>query len=83
MAADGDDDARIPTDFNECVSLEELETANKLMLEKMDETVNKSVHDAIIAMELGKTYERLDRRLSDIVDRLAALETCPPPQQQQ
>ena len=38
MAADGDDDARIPTDFNECVSREELETANKLMLEKMDET---------------------------------------------
>ena len=83
MAADGDDDARIPTNFNECVSREELETANKLMLEKMDETVNKSVHDAIIAMELGKTYERLDRRLSDIVDRLAALETRPQQQQQQ
>ena len=75
MAVDGDGDARIPTDFNECVSREELESANKLMLEKMDETVNKSVHDAIIAMELGKTYERLDRRLSDIVDKLAALET--------
>ena len=79
-AGDGDDDARIPTDFNECVSWEELEAANKLMLEKMDETVNKSVHDTIIAMELGKTYERLDRRLSDIVDRLAALEKCPAPQ---
>ena len=81
MAADGDDDARIPTNFNECVSREELETANKLMLEKMDEAVNKSVHDAIIAMELGKTYERLDRRLSDIVDRLASLETRPQQQQ--
>ena len=77
MAADGDDEARIPTDFNECVSREELEAANKLMLEKMDETVNKSVHDAIIAMELDNTYERLDRQLSDIVDRLAALETRP------
>jgi predicted transcriptional regulator len=41
----------------------------------MDEMVHKSVHDAIIAIELGKTYERLDRRLSDIVDKLAALET--------
>ena len=48
MAADGDDDARIPTDFNECVSREELEAANKLMLEKMDEIVHKSVHDVII-----------------------------------
>ena len=79
MAGD-DDDVKIPTEFSECVSREELEAANKLMLEKMDETVNKSVHDAIISMELGKTYERLDRRLSDIVDRLAALEKCPAPQ---
>ena len=82
MAGDGEDEARIPTDFNECVSREELEAANKLKLEKMDEMVHKSVHDAIIAMELGKTYERLDRRLSDIVDRLAALETRPQQQQQ-
>ena len=79
MAGDGDD-AKILTDFNECVSREELEAANKMMLEKMDEMVHKSVHDAIIAMELGKTYERLDRWLSDIVDRLAALETSPAPQ---
>jgi hypothetical protein len=40
------------------------------------------VHDAFIDMNLGKTYERLDRRLSQIVDRLAVLETqqqAPPP----
>ena len=83
MAADGDDEARIPTDFNECVSREELEATNKLMLEQMEETVNKSVHDAIIAMELGKTYDRLDQQLSDIIDRLAALETRPQQQHQQ
>ena len=77
MAVDGDDEARIPTYFNECVSREELEATNKLMLEQMEETVNKSVHDAIIAMELGKTYDRLYQRLFDIVDRLAALETHP------
>jgi hypothetical protein len=48
----------------------------------MEETVHKSVHDAFIDMNLGKTYERLDRRLSQIVDRLAVLETqqqAPPP----
>ena len=77
MAADGDDDARIPTDFNECVSRDELEAVNKLMLERMEKIVHKSVHDAIIAMELGKTYDRLYQRLFDIVDRLAALETRP------
>ena len=77
MAVDGDDEARIPTYFNECVSREELEATNKMMLEQMEERVNKSVHDAIIAMELGKTYDRLYQRLFDIVDRLAALETRP------
>ena len=83
MAVDGDDEARIPTYFNECVSREELEAVNKLMMEKMNEMVPKSVHDALIAMELGKTYERMDRQLSEIVDGIAALETLPPPQQQQ
>ena len=77
LAGDDDDETRIPTDFNECVSREELEATNKLMLEQMEEMVNKSVHDAIIAMELGKTYDRLYQRLFDIVDRLAALETRP------
>jgi hypothetical protein len=59
MAGD-DEEARIPTDFDECVSRQDLE-ANK---EQMEETVHKSVHDAFIDMNLGKTYERLDRRLS-------------------
>jgi hypothetical protein len=34
----------------------------------MEETVNKSVHDALVALDLGKNYERVDRRLSEIVD---------------
>ena len=78
MAGD-DDDVKIPTEFSECVSREELEATNKLMMEKMEETVHKSVHDALIAMKLGKTYERMDRQLSEIVDRIAVLEKLPPP----
>jgi hypothetical protein len=82
MAAD-EEEARIPTDFDECVSRQDLEANNKLLKEKMKEMVHKSVHDAFIGMDLGKTYERLDRRLSEIVDRLAVLETqqqaLPPP----
>jgi hypothetical protein len=81
MAGD-EEEARIPADFNECVSHQDLEANNKLLKEQMEETVHKSVHDAFIDMDLGKTYERLDRQLSEIVDRLAMLETqqqAPPP----
>jgi hypothetical protein len=80
--AGNEEEARIPTDFDECVSHQDLEANNKLLKEQMEETVHKSVHDAFIDMNLGKTYERLDRRLSVIVDRLAVLETqqqAPPP----
>jgi hypothetical protein len=82
--AGGEEEARIPTDFDECFSHQDLEANNKLLKEQMEETVHKSVHDAFIGMNLGKTYERLDRRLSQIVDRLAVLETqqqapLPPP----
>jgi hypothetical protein len=56
MAGDKEE-ARIPTDFNECVSRQDLEANNKLLKEKMEETVHKSVHDAFIDMNLGKTYK--------------------------
>ena len=46
------------------VSRQDLEANNKLLKEQMEETVHKSVHDAFIDMNLGKTYERLDQRLS-------------------
>src|SRR5688572_22671651 len=81
MAGDKEE-ARIPTDFDECVSRQDLEANNKLLKEQMEETVHKSVHDAFIDMNLSKTYERLDRQLSQIIDRLAVLETqqqAPPP----
>jgi hypothetical protein len=63
MAGD-EEEARIPTDFDEFVSRQDLEANNKLLKEQMEETVHKSVHDAFIDMNLGKTYEKLDRRLS-------------------
>jgi hypothetical protein len=58
--ADDDEEARIPIDFDECVSRQDLEANNKLLKEQMEETVHKSVHDAFINMNLGNTYERLD-----------------------
>jgi hypothetical protein len=59
MAGD-DEEVRIPIDFDECVSRQDLEANNKLLKEQMEETVHKSVHDAFINMNLGNTYERLD-----------------------
>jgi hypothetical protein len=60
MAGDAEE-ATIPTDFNECVSRQDLEANTKLMKEQMEETVNKSVHDALIALDLGKNYETVDQ----------------------
>ena len=62
MAGEGEEpEVTIPTYFSDCVSRDDLEVSNKLLLEKLGEAINKSVHDAFIAMDLGKTYERLDR----------------------
>ena len=72
----GDNDKKTPSDFNECVSREGLEVVQK----KMEETVNKAVHDTLIAMKLGIMLERVDRRLSELTKRIAALEIRPPPQ---
>jgi hypothetical protein len=80
----GDDDkieAVIPTEFVDCVSREDLEATCKRMEEKMDETVHKSIHDALITMDLGTILDRLEKWMTELVDRVATLETRPPQQQ--
>jgi hypothetical protein len=47
----------------------------------MDATVHKSVHDALITMDLGTILDRLDKRMTELVDRATTLETRPPQQQ--
>ena len=47
----------------------------------MEEMVHKSVHDAIIAMDLGKVLDRVERRITELVDLVATLETRPLHQQ--
>jgi hypothetical protein len=79
MAGDDDEiEAVIPTEFADCVSREDLKATCKRMEEKMDETVHKSVHDALIAMDLGTILDRLEKRMTELVDRVATLETRPP-----
>jgi hypothetical protein len=41
----------------------------------MKETVVKAITDAFIELKLGDIIERLDRRVSTLADRVAALET--------
>jgi hypothetical protein len=74
-------EAVIPTKFADCVSHEDLEATCKHMEEKMDETVHKSVHDVIITMDLGTILDRLDKRMTELVNRVATLETHAPQQQ--
>jgi hypothetical protein len=82
MAGDDDEiEAVIPTEFADCVSREDLEATCKHMEEKMDEMVHKSVHDALITMDLGTILDRLDKRMTELVDRVTTLETRPPQQQ--
>jgi hypothetical protein len=82
MAGDDDDiEAVIPTEFADCVSRKDLEATCKRMEEKMDETVHKSIHDALITMDLGTVLDRLEKRMTELVNRVAMLETRPPQQQ--
>jgi chaperonin cofactor prefoldin len=80
----GDDDeieVVIPIEFVDCVSREDLEATCKRMEEKMDKTVHKSVHDALIMMDLGTILDKLEKRMTELVDHVATLETRPPQQQ--
>jgi chaperonin cofactor prefoldin len=79
MAGDDDEiEAVIPTEFADCVSREDLKATCKRMEEKMDETVHKSVHDALITMDLVTILDRLDKQMSELVDRVTTLVTRPP-----
>jgi chaperonin cofactor prefoldin len=76
MAGEDDEiEAVMPTEFVDCVSREDLEATCKRMEEKMDATVHKSVHDALITMDLGTILDRLDKRMTELVDRVTTLET--------
>jgi hypothetical protein len=48
----------------------------------MTKEIAKAVTDALIDLKLGNTLERLDKRLSALTDRVAALEVQPPPDQE-
>jgi len=45
----------------------------------MEETVIKAVTQVMLELKLANQLERLDRRISDLTDRVATLEVCPAP----
>jgi len=76
MPGNGEDTA--PKDWSECVSQDQLQSVVDNAQEEMTEAVAKAVTDALIDLKLGNTLERLDKRLSALTDRVAALEVQPP-----
>ena len=72
------DDANTPKDFNECVSQGQLQANIDNAQKDMKEAVTKAVTDAIIELKLGEIVERVDKRVSTLTDRVAALETRQP-----
>jgi surface antigen len=63
----GDDGDDSPQDFAEYVSQEQLQSV-----------VTKAITNALVGLKLGNTLESLDKRLSTLTDRVAALEAQPP-----
>jgi hypothetical protein len=74
----GDDGNDTPKDFNECVSQEQLQSVVDNAQKDMKERIVKAVTDAFIELKLGDIIERLDRRVSMLGNRVAALETHQP-----
>ncbi|EEE69224.1 hypothetical protein OsJ_28451 [Oryza sativa Japonica Group] len=71
----GNDDERTPQDFADCVSREQLRTLQENTQKDITEAVAKSVQDAFTKIGFLKHMERLDKRISMLTDRVAALET--------
>jgi hypothetical protein len=80
MPGNGEDTA--PKDWSECVSQDQLQSVVDNAQKEMTEAIAKAVTDALIDLKLGNTLERLDKRLSALTDRVAALEVQPPPDQE-
>ena len=75
----GDDGSGTPKDFNECVSQDQLREAIAQGQEVMTQTITQAITTAIKDLRLHESLERLDKRISTLTDRVVALETCPPP----
>jgi hypothetical protein len=77
MPGNGEDTT--PKDWSKYVSQDQLQSIVDNAQKEMTEAIAKAVTDALIDLKLGNTLERLDKCLSTLTDRVAALEVHPPP----
>nr|AAX95158.1 retrotransposon protein, putative, Ty3-gypsy sub-class [Oryza sativa Japonica Group]ABA92365.1 retrotransposon protein, putative, Ty3-gypsy subclass [Oryza sativa Japonica Group] len=71
----GNEGEKSPQDFADCVSQEQLRTLQQNTQKDITEAVAKSVQDAFTKIGFLNHMERLDKRISTLTDRVAALET--------
>nr|ABA93999.1 retrotransposon protein, putative, Ty3-gypsy subclass [Oryza sativa Japonica Group] len=71
----GNEGEKSPQDFADCVSQEQLRTLQENTQKDITEAVAKSVQDAFTKIGFLNHMERLDKRISTLTDRVAALET--------
>ncbi|XP_066168772.1 uncharacterized protein [Oryza sativa Japonica Group] len=72
---EGNDAEKSPQDFADCVSQEQLRTLQENTQKDITEAVAKSVQDTFTKIGFLNHMERLDKRISTLTDRVAALET--------
>jgi hypothetical protein len=77
------DDGASPKDFNECVSQTQLQTLLDTTRTEIGETITRAVTKSINGLHLADTIADLNGRITTLTNRIAALETHPPPQQYQ
>jgi uncharacterized protein YoaH (UPF0181 family) len=75
----GDDGCGTPKDFHECVSHDQLREAIEQGQQVMTNTITQAITTAIKDLRLYESIERLDKWISTLTDRVVALETRPPP----
>src|SRR5512142_449502 len=71
----GNEGEKSPQDFADCVSQEQLRTLQQNTQKDITEAVAKSVQDTFTKIGFLNHMERLDKRISTLTDRVAALET--------
>jgi hypothetical protein len=75
----GDDGCGTPKDFHKCVSQDQLREAVKQGQQVMTNTITQAITAAIKDLRLHESIECLDKWISILTDRVVALETHPPP----
>ena len=75
----GDDEDKMPKDFKECISQEQLQSVIEHAHKDMSKAIAKVVTNALNDLKLSSTLERLDKRVSMLTDRIVALENRPAP----